>query len=310
MTLENILNKMNLKLGGVNYAPKFSDEAAELALDKGTFVIGYQTAHSRMSTEKVYTEGEVRITEPSVLGFTGNYMANPNLFVGNWLYQNVEHEMVNLQTLEEQTLHVLTLLKTLRPADAKPKTIVVFRDGISEPRYPEFEGGELQALKNACARIDPKWKPKFILIITTKEHDTRIFSRINGRIENPTPGTIIVLRLGKEMLATPQKAIKGTAQPVKITLVKNETTVPFEGIKKFVHALSYTHQLQASPTGLVEPIYQADLLAKRGLSTLVTFKEHFSTAVPRLPTLQYDVDGLNKRLSMKGSRLEHIRFTA
>jgi eukaryotic translation initiation factor 2C len=310
MTLENILNKMNLKLGGVNYAPKFSDEAAELALDKGTFVIGYQTAHSRMSTEKVYTEGEVRITEPSVLGFTGNYMANPNLFVGNWLYQDVGHEMVNLQTLEEQTLHVLTLLKTLRPADAKPKTIVVFRDGLSEPRYPEFEGDELQALKKACARIDPKWKPKFILIVTTKEHDTRIFSRINGRVENPTPGTIIVLRPGKEMLATPQKAIKGTAQPVKITIVKNETAVPFEGIKKFVHALSYTHQLTASPTGLVEPIYQADLLAKRGLSTLVTFKEHFPTAVPRLPTLQYDVDSLNKRLSMKESRLERIRFTA
>uniref|UniRef100_A0A914YI30 Piwi domain-containing protein n=1 Tax=Panagrolaimus superbus TaxID=310955 RepID=A0A914YI30_9BILA len=109
---------------------------------------------------------------------------------------------------------------------------------------------------NACTRIDPKWKPKFILIVTTKEHDTRVFSRVNGRIENPTPGTMLVLRAGKELLATPQKALKGTVQPVKITLIKNDSGVSFDGVMKFVHALSYTHQLTCSPTGLVEPIYQ------------------------------------------------------
>uniref|UniRef100_A0A914Y912 Piwi domain-containing protein n=1 Tax=Panagrolaimus superbus TaxID=310955 RepID=A0A914Y912_9BILA len=310
MTLENILNKMNLKFGGVNWAPKFEGEAAELALDKGTYVIGYQTAQPRMSTDRVYTEGEVKIVEPSVLSFTGNYSTNANLFVGNWLYQNAEHEMVNSQTLEDQMFHTLKLLAAKRPTNAKPKNIVVFRDGISEQHYDTFAGVEYQALKNACIRIDPKWKPKFILIVTTKEHDTRIFSRVNGRIENPPPGTMIQIRPGKELLATPQKALKGTVQPVKITLIKNESGVSFDGIMKFVHALSYTHQLTCSPTGLVEPIYQADILAKRGLSSLLTFKEYFPTAVPRQPSLQYDIDGLNKRLTMKDSRLESIRFTA
>uniref|UniRef100_A0A914Z9Z5 Piwi domain-containing protein n=1 Tax=Panagrolaimus superbus TaxID=310955 RepID=A0A914Z9Z5_9BILA len=121
---------------------------------------------------------------------------------------------------------------------------------------------------------------------------------------------MLVLRAGKELLATPQKALKGTVQPVKITLIKNDSGVSFDGVMKFVHALSYTHQLTCSPTGLVEPIYQADILAKRGLSSLGTFKEYFPTFVPRQPNLQYDIDGLNKRLTMKDSRLESIRFTA
>jgi eukaryotic translation initiation factor 2C len=315
MTLENILNKMNLKIGGVNYAPKFEAEAAEFSLDKGTFVIGYQTAHQKTSVERVFTEGNVRITEPSVLGFTGNYSTNPNLFVGNWLYQDAEHEIVDHKILEDQMHHVLKILAAKRPNHAKPKTILVLRDGISEIRFEEFSGVELQALKNACTRIDANWKPKFVLVVTTKDHNSRVFLKNakTGKIENPTPGSIIdygVVRRGKEFLTTPQKAIKGTAQPVKVTVVKNESALNFEGIKKFVHALSYSHQLTCSPTGLCEPIYQAEILAQRGLSTLPTFKMHFPTFVPRTPDQQYDIDGLNKRLSMKDSRLELIRFTA
>lgn len=283
-----------------------------------------------MTVNRVFTEGEVHIREPSVLGFTGNYAKNPNLFVGNWLYQDAEHEGVDNQILEDQMHHVLTLLGKNRPNHARPKTIIVLRDGISEPQYEKFIVTELQAMKKACHRVSPDYKPKFVCIVTTKEHDTRVFYRNNdGKIENPIPGTVIdygVVRRGPEFLIIPHKAIKGTAQPVYYSVLVNEASIPQTGIQKFVHALSYTHQLTCSPTALPEPIYQvrvassfflhlfvhfqADILAKRGLSTLQIFKSNFPTAVPRQPTQQYDIEGLNKRLTFRDHQLEQIRFTA
>ena len=138
------------------------------------FVIGYSTAHSRISSQRVFTEGNVLITDLSVLGFTANYATNANLIVGNWLYQNREHESVDNAILEDQMLHALKLLSAARPLHAKPKTIVVLRDGISEQQYPQFITEELEALKRACARLDPNYKPEFIMVVTTKEHDTRV----------------------------------------------------------------------------------------------------------------------------------------
>lgn len=65
--------------------------------------------------------------------------------------------------------------------------------------------------------------------------------------------------LGTEFLMIPQNAFQGTAQPVKVTVVKNETAVSMVGVQKFVHVLSYSHQLTCTPTALPEPIYQVRL---------------------------------------------------
>ncbi|KAE9553056.1 hypothetical protein FO519_003736 [Halicephalobus sp. NKZ332] len=316
VTLENILNKMNLKNGGCNYAPKFEHGAESLALDKGTFVVGYQARHSKIVPQRVSTDN-VAVREPSAIGFSGNYARNPNLFVGNFLYQvdprsDVDFELADLVTLEEQMTHMLRLLASNRKNDAKPHTIVILRDGVSEYQYDILKNQEIPALRRGCHKIDPNWKPKFIYAVTTKEHNTRLFEKSGNRISNPLPGTFVTeaaVHKDKEFIMTPHKALKGTARPVKVTILLNETGVGLGGIRNFIHALSYSHQLTCAPTALPEPIYQSGILSQRAHAVLSAMKEYFPNAVPRQQH-QYDIPMLNTRLSFRGSPLENVRFSA
>uniref|UniRef100_A0A7E4VR97 Piwi domain-containing protein n=1 Tax=Panagrellus redivivus TaxID=6233 RepID=A0A7E4VR97_PANRE len=322
MVLDNMLNKINMKIGGCNYAPVFSGDALPLSLGAGTFVVGY-TAAAGFATEKkakakAGEDGTPIITEPLAVGFAGNYVRNPNLIVGSYLYQltpDNQHELVDPTLLENQFHHMLDILGKQRPKDAKPPRIVILRDGLSENAFSKVVDHELPAIRKACLRIDPKYAPQLAVLVTTKDTTTRVFNVINSpRIDNPQPGTVIetgIVRDVSEFVMIPHKAIKGTAQPMKATVIHNEIDdINMHVLEQFIHTLSYSHQLTCAPTSLPEPVYQASILAKRALYILPAFREFFKDKVPRLEDGTYDVERLNRILSPRNSLLELVRYTA
>uniref|UniRef100_A0A7E4VI25 Piwi domain-containing protein n=1 Tax=Panagrellus redivivus TaxID=6233 RepID=A0A7E4VI25_PANRE len=344
MTIENILNKINLKLGGINHVPLFKQESAPLAIDKNTFVIGYTVAHARNANFGRGSDG-LPLVDPCVVGFTGNYAVNPNLIVGNFLYQESPRqlfevddagqplspegrklkreatkdcppqELINASLIEEQVKHMLTLCKKNRPTQPLATNIIVMRDGLSEYQFENALNVEFNAIKRATTKFGPAYKPKITFMVTTKDHATRVFLNTPKGIANPTPGSIIstgIVRAGKEFVIIPHKAIKGTALPVKVTVLQDEAKHSITALHKFVHALAYSHQLTCSPTALPEPVYQAEVLAHRGIYIFQGFKNYFREVLQSRGTENgiYKFDLLTRMLSVQNSRLEIIRYTA
>lgn len=75
-----------------------------------------------------------------------------------------------------------------------PQRILYFRDGVSEQMYHDVIDTELKQMRKTCARLNPKWEPKFTVTICTKRHHHRFFPLTpaqGDRNGNVLPGTII-----------------------------------------------------------------------------------------------------------------------
>lgn len=60
---------------------------------------------------------------------------NPHNFVGDYFYQESRRESVDIGQLAERVTWILTTLEHNRPEHARPKYIMVLRDGVSEGQY-------------------------------------------------------------------------------------------------------------------------------------------------------------------------------
>jgi hypothetical protein len=69
---------------------------------------------------------------------------DPHTFVGDYFYQETRREAIDMRQLSERTVWIHDMLEENRPEAAKPKYIVILRDGLSEGQFSMvdlFAGG-------------------------------------------------------------------------------------------------------------------------------------------------------------------------
>ena len=59
----------------------------------------------------------------------------------------------------------------------KPHRIIMYRDGVSEGQFPHVLQHELTAIREACIKLEPDYKPGITFIVVQKRHHTRSDSR-------------------------------------------------------------------------------------------------------------------------------------
>ncbi|ULT94578.1 hypothetical protein L3Y34_003791 [Caenorhabditis briggsae] len=252
-TRANIIQKMNMKLGGLNF------KVVNDYLDKENLLImGY-------SLSKTPGLGDSEVT---TVGYASNFMDHPQKFAGS--YKFVERTDETFSTIIHETLRH-SLQKARRARNMRAEKVVIYFNGISEGQLAMVNEVYAPQCIETFQSLRKDYAPELIILAASKTHNERLYLDSRG-VHNLPIGTIvdttIVSPVFNEFYHVGAKAIQGTAKPVKYTVVYSNRPVKMEWVEGLTNTLCHEHQIIKTPISIPVPLYIAAECAKRGCAIL------------------------------------------
>ncbi|XP_062168998.1 protein argonaute 10-like [Alnus glutinosa] len=166
------------------------------------------------------------------------------------------------------------LLVSFRKATGqKPLRIIFYRDGVSEGQFYQVLLYELDAIRKACASLEPNYQPPVTFIVVQKRHHTRLFAN-NHRDRSSTdksgnvlPGTVVDTKICHptefDFYLCSHAGIQGTSRPAHYHVLWDENNFTADGIQSLTNNLCYTYARCTRSVSVVPPAYYAHLAAFR-----------------------------------------------
>ncbi|KAJ7954827.1 Argonaute family protein [Quillaja saponaria] len=166
------------------------------------------------------------------------------------------------------------LLVSFRKATGqKPLRIIFYRDGVSEGQFYQVLLYELDAIRKACASLEPNYQPPVTFIVVQKRHHTRLFAnnhRDKGSTDksgNILPGTVVDSKICHptefDFYLCSHAGIQGTSRPAHYHVLWDENNFTADGIQSLTNNLCYTYARCTRSVSVVPPAYYAHLAAFR-----------------------------------------------
>ncbi|VDK80367.1 unnamed protein product [Onchocerca ochengi] len=313
-TLENIVNKANIKLGGLNYSVHLETNCDNWLTKAGFLIVGLDIAHPAVSM----VSKKDRNIVPSVIGYSANIKKHPLDFIGGYRYGKAEMEELVDDTMQEIFSYILRYYKTSR--GEPPKHLFVIRDGVSAGQYKYVMNTEVQQIKKACQMVGgPNFCPHITFIVLTKMHNVRLYKKNIRKQERPAeqnikPGTIIdkhvVNPVLNEFYLNSHSAFQGTTKIPRYTLLYDTSDMKADVMQGIVHALTYNFQIVNMAVSCPSPVMIAARMAKRGRCNYVAMYGDESENSDNGSGIEKDLTQLNNQLSYISKPLEAVRFNA
>ncbi|PSS33832.1 Protein argonaute like [Actinidia chinensis var. chinensis] len=155
----------------------------------------------------------------------------------------------------------------------KPLRIIFYRDGVSEGQFYQVLLYELDAIRKACASLEPNYQPPVTFIVVQKRHHTRLFAN-NHRDRSSTdksgnilPGTVVDSKICHptefDFYLCSHAGIQGTSRPAHYHVLWDENNFTADGIQSLTNNLCYTYARCTRSVSVVPPAYYAHLTAFR-----------------------------------------------
>ncbi|XP_063696606.1 protein argonaute-2 [Culicoides brevitarsis] len=254
-TLNNILLKVNAKLGGSN---QIIAPPSQVSLNKRPFmVIGADVTHPSPDQQNI----------PSVVGVAASYDKHGFRYNCQWRIQSPRDETI--RDLEEIVVQHLNVFKQAH--NMFPLHIMYYRDGVSEGQFAEIKEIELSAIKKACQRVSDK-EILVTVIVVQKRHHTRFFPKTVSKFDknnNVLPGTVVdseIVDSNKkwQFFMVSHASIQGVAKPTKYCVIHDEANITNEDLQVFTYNLCHLFTRCNRSVSYVAPTYYAHLVAARG----------------------------------------------
>lgn len=288
-TRKNLVQKINVKLGGINYNVE-SDE-----LSKETLIIGFETSQRGGDGDAPIAIGYSANTSQDHITFTGGYIIVERK--GD-LYGSIIKSVV-LRSLKEM----------LKNRGVKPKIIAVYFSGVTEGQYGLINELYDAQIKSACMEMGDDCKPEIAVIAATRIHNTRLFKQDQNQIGNLEAGTIvdevIVNPLINEWYAASSTARKGTSKAAKYCLVSYSAKEQkkLSHFENLTNTLCFDHQIVCQPTSYPSPLFIAGRMASRGSMILSEKRAIYTNG-------EFDFERTNSALGVFNKKLGNTRFNA
>ncbi|CAL2046580.1 unnamed protein product [Caenorhabditis brenneri] len=169
-TRKNIANKINIKLGGLNY------DVESKYFDKNRLVIGFETSQKGGGGDA-----------PIAIGFSANMSDHHMKFTGGYYLVKRSSDVYG-PIIEKVVSLCINQTKKNRTA---PTSIVVYFSGVTEGQYGPINEKYVGELKAVCRSIEGNYRPHITVIAATKLHNTRLYKQDQRGVSNMEPGTII-----------------------------------------------------------------------------------------------------------------------
>ncbi|KAK0405718.1 hypothetical protein QR680_018158 [Steinernema hermaphroditum] len=282
-TIENIVQKTNMKLGGLNYGLEMKSPSGRAdVLEPTTMFVGLGMCHSK--PPKPDATGKEPPRPASVVGFAANVLAQSFAFIGDYFYQAADRD--------EKIFSIVPIVTRLltqwceHHSGQMPKNIVFFRNGGSEGQYQLILKYEVPLIRFAIdefrqkSAVQQHFETKVVVVVATKRHNVRFFKtniRRDGRApeQNLQPGiaidSTVTHPVFSEFFVNSHTTLQGTGRTPRYTVLYNESGFKLGQLEHIVYALSHGHQIVNLTTSLPTPAYIANDYAERGMAVLNQF---------------------------------------
>ncbi|KAK6913992.1 Piwi domain [Dillenia turbinata] len=292
--LANVSLKINVKMGGRNTVLLDAISCRiPLVSDIPTIIFGADVTHPENGEESSPSIAAVVASQdwPEVTKYAGLVCAQAHR---QELIQDLYKTWQDPVRGTVSGGMIRDLLVSFRKATGqKPLRIIFYRDGVSEGQFYQVLLYELDAIRKACASLEPNYQPPVTFIVVQKRHHTRLFAN-NHRDRSSTdksgnilPGTVVDSKichptefdfylcshagiqlslsgvrnvLGSLRLAS---SCMGTSRPAHYHVLWDENNFTADGIQSLTNNLCYTYARCTRSVSVVPPAYYAHLAAFR-----------------------------------------------
>ncbi|CAL9089959.1 unnamed protein product [Musa textilis] len=272
--LANVSLKINVKMGGRNTV--LLDAISwriPLVSDIPTIIFGADVTHPETGEDSSPSIAAVVASQdwPEVTKYAGLVCAQAHR---QELIQDLFKTWHDPQRGTVTGGMIRELLISFRKATGqKPLRIIFYRDGVSEGQFYQVLLYELDAIRKACASLEPNYQPPVTFVVVQKRHHTRLFANNHrdrsstDRSGNILPGTVVDSKICHpsefDFYLCSHAGIQGTSRPARYHVLWDENNFSADEMQTLTNNLCYTYARCTRSVSIVPPAYYAHLAAFR-----------------------------------------------
>ncbi|CAN1265707.1 Protein argonaute 1B [Linum perenne] len=259
--LANVSLKINVKVGGRNTVLVDAlSRRIPLVSDRPTIIFGADVTHPHPGEDSSPSIAAVVASQdwPEITKYAGLVCAQA-------------HRQELIQDLYKSCRELLISFR--RATGQKPERIIFYRDGVSEGQFYQVLLYELDAIRKACASLEPNYQPPVTFVVVQKRHHTRLFANNHrdrnsvDRSGNILPGTVVDSKICHptefDFYLCSHAGIQGTSRPAHYHVLWDENKFTADGLQSLTNNLCYTYARCTRSVSIVPPAYYAHLAAFR-----------------------------------------------
>ncbi|CAA2938952.1 argonaute 1 [Olea europaea subsp. europaea] len=272
--LANVALKINVKVGGRNTVLVDAiSRRIPLVSDRPTIIFGADVTHPHPGED----------TSPSIAAVVASQdWPEVTKYAGLVCAQAHRQELIQdlYKTWQDPVRGTMTggmikelLISFRRATGQKPQRIIFYRDGVSEGQFYQVLLYELDAIRKACASLEPNYQPPVTFVVVQKRHHTRLFAsnhndrRAVDRSGNILPGTVVDSKICHptefDFYLCSHAGIQGTSRPAHYHVLWDENKFTADALQTLTNNLCYTYARCTRSVSIVPPAYYAHLAAFR-----------------------------------------------
>ncbi|KAF3310853.1 hypothetical protein TWF173_009210 [Orbilia oligospora] len=268
----NVLLKVNTRLGGINHVLPRDALKWLWNGELPAMLVGMDVTHPSPSSAQ---------GAPSMAAVVASCDSSFMNYPGSLRIQE-KNEMIG--ELKEMFAERLSLFK--RNVGSVPKTIIIYRDGVSEGQYYHVLSQELPKILDACAEFEPQYRPSITLVVVGKRHHTRFYPTEDNSADdrkNCLPGTVVDRGVTDvynfDFFLQAHKALQGTARPAHYFVLRCENNFSADDLQRMTMNLSHLFCRATKSVSVCPPAKMADLACDRGRIYLQSIMDTTSDAM-------------------------------
>lgn len=251
----NLILKINVKLGGINYIPLTQNFPWDIGTE--TMFVGADVSHPGPGSSL-----------PSIAALVGSYDQTACLYSASISVQDARTEVIT----DFEGMFAKILQTHYQKQKTAPSRIFVFRDGVSEGEFTNVMNFEMSAMKGALLKSGYYPKPPMInYVVVGKRHHFRFFPdkqaqdpQGNGNLQS---GFVldrdVVHPAFNDFYLQSQPGLKGTSRPSHYTVMRNSMNLTADSLEELAFTLCHCYSRSTRSVKIPAPVYYADLVCRR-----------------------------------------------
>ncbi|KAL5081370.1 hypothetical protein RYX36_009791 [Vicia faba] len=250
--LANVSLKINVKVGGRNTVLVDAlSRRIPLVSDRPTIIFGADVTHPHPGEDSSPSIAAVVASQdwPEITKYAGLVCAQAHR---QELIQDLFKQWQDpvRGTLTGGMIKEL-LISFRRATGQKPQRIIFYRDGVSEGQFYQVLLFELDAIRKACASLEPNYQPPVTFVVVQKRHHTRLFASNHhdkssvDRSGNILPGTVVDSKICHptefDFYLCSHAGIQGTSRPAHYHVLWDENNFTADALQSLTNNLCYTY---------------------------------------------------------------------